>query len=214
MSRTRNIFSTKADFKGSPGNILLSYIFRYLSHTFWCGLRYRSYGWQSLIGWSCMTNHEGFSTLLGMVSLLSQHIRRWGTAQQPHSECSYHMVIEPRTAPRGICHSATCVCEYWSHVWLRCSSLQTRYVFKPTPWPLMNCPSLLFVRYDITIPWPVYCAESITVNLSSLELACTRCPGGCFCGWETLVMSVDNNRQQCKDVSCNIRSWVDQSGVT
>ena len=42
------------------------------------------------------------------------------------------------------------------------------------PYPLMNCPSLLFVRCEITSLWFVYSVESITENLSSLGLACAR----------------------------------------
>ena len=38
------------------------------------------------------------------------------------------------------------------------------------PYPLMNCPSLLFVRCEIIGLWFVYCVESITENLSSLGL--------------------------------------------
>lgn len=68
MCRTRNIFNRKAGFKGSAWSILLSHIFRCLSHALWCSLPYRSCEWQSLIGWSWMENHVGFSTLLAMVS--------------------------------------------------------------------------------------------------------------------------------------------------
>jgi len=48
------------------------------------------------------------------------------------------------------------------------------------PYPLMNCPSLLFVRCEITGLWFGYCVESITENLFSPGLAYTTWLGiGC-----------------------------------